>query len=467
MSSNPVSKYSNLIWNLFSLACLYPVNINLNYWWNYGVLAFFCLCLQILTGIFLAMYFIADAETSFQAVEYIMRNVNYGWLVRYLHANGASFFFLVVYIHVFRNIFYNNFLFPKEKVWGTGVILLFLMILTAFLGYVLPWGQMSFWAATVITNLVSVVPFLGATLIVWLWGGYAIDNATLNRFFSFHFIFPFIICIFVFLHVYFLHEVHSSSPDTLLYFTRSKISFVSFYPYYVIKDLVGLQIFLIFFSIIVFFYPNVLGHSDNYIVANPLMTPSHIVPEWYFLPFYALLRSVPDKLYGVLGLLSSLIILFILPWILSNLIKGSVFYKIMIFVFWIFVGTSLILGWIGQKSVEVEYLLVGRITGLVYFLYFIFFCEVIRYMNIYIAKRDSMAVIRYFVWLQHNGIGLKERMKIIESFSYFDRILDLLVVFVEAYTISYSIMISRWTKYKYYQFSKFITWLKKNIFVNK
>lgn len=388
-----------------------------------------------------------------------MREVNYGWLVRYFHANGASFFFLVVYIHVFRNIFYMNFLVPKEKVWVTGVFILFLMIITAFLGYVLPWGQMSFWAATVITNLSSVIPIIGPVIVVWLWGGYAIDNATLNRFFSFHFVLPFFIILCVFLHIYFLHEVRSSSPDTLVYFTKSKISETSFYPYYIIKDLVGLQIFFFFFFFIVFFYPNLLGHSDNYILANPLVTPPHIVPEWYFLPFYAILRSVPDKLIGVLSLFFSLFVLFILPWILSNLLRGNIFSKIAIFLFWIILFVVLILGWIGQKSIDFEYLLVGRVTGALYFIYFIFFVEIVRYIVEFILTYEKYYFKRYL--MSYFGITNKIRKKIEEQISYRDRILDIVFgLLPEIFTVSFAIMVRRWVLKKFKLIKNIYNWMK-------
>lgn len=382
---------NNIIWKLIQAIFLYPAPGNLNYWWNYGVLALFCLVMQVATGIFLAMYYLPDGELAFQSIEYMVRNVNYGWLWRYTHANGASFFFLVVYIHVFRNIFYQNFSIPREKVWSSGVIILLIMILTAFLGYVLPWGQMSFWAATVITNLSSVIPFFGALIIVWIWGGYAIDSATLNRFFSFHFVFPFILFLLIFLHIYFLHEVHSGSPDTLLSWLKKLRSAenMTFYPYYFIKDTLGLQIFFLFFFLFLFFAPNVMGHSDNYIPANPLVTPTHIVPEWYFLPFYAILRSVPNKLFGVMGLLLSILILFVLPWTFSNLLKGAPFNPKLILLFWLFFGSAVILGWIGQNSVELEYLILGRSSSLGYFIYFLFLVETLNSYYNYLTEKKK------------------------------------------------------------------------------
>ena len=363
--------FYNFFWQLYKSLLLYPVFNNLNYWWNFGVLAFLCLLIQILSGIFLAMYYVANSEVAFISVEHIMRNVNYGWFVRYLHSNGASFFFLVVYLHMFRSFYYNSFLKPKEKVWATGVVILLLMIITAFLGYVLPWGQMSFWAATVITNLCSAIPVIGDSVVIWLWGGYAVDNATLNRFFSLHFVMPFLILIVVCLHVYFLHDKGSSNPSMLSVGESRSDKFLktSFYPYFVIKDLVGIQIFLFFFLSTVFFFPNYLGHPDNYIPANPLVTPAHIVPEWYFLPFYAILRSIPNKLIGVLFLFFSIVILFILPWLTAPLLKNSVFNKYHVDIFWFFLGVCLLLGWIGGEPVEEPYLFVGRFMTFLYFCY--------------------------------------------------------------------------------------------------
>jgi len=312
------------------------------------------------------MYYVANVEYAFLSVEYIMRNVNYGWFMRYLHSNGASFFFLIVYIHIFRGIFFNSYIKPRIEVWCIGVIILLLMILTAFLGYVLPWGQMSFWAATVITSLCSAIPFIGESMVTWLWGGYAVDNPTLNRFFSFHFLMPFIIFAAVILHVYFLHSKGSTNPMGL-YSIESKTKFS---PYYIIKDFLGLQLFFVFFLSIVYFAPNYLGHPDNYIPANSLVTPTHIVPEWYFLPFYAILRSIPNKLFGVIALLLAIITLFILPFIINDKIRTGFFRQLHAICFWIFVNVNLLLGWIGGMAMEYPFLIVGQIMSIIYFFYF-------------------------------------------------------------------------------------------------
>jgi ubiquinol-cytochrome c reductase cytochrome b/c1 subunit len=285
---------------------------NLSSLWNFGVYSLICLLIQILTGITLAMHYVPHIDFAFASVEHIMRDVNYGWLIRYIHSNGASMFFIVVYLHTFRGIFYSSYAKPRQLLWHVGVTILFLMIATAFMGYVLPWGQMSFWGATVITNLFSAIPIVGQEIVIWLWGGYAIANATLTRFYALHFLFPIIIASLVGIHLYLLHLSGSSNPigQTLL---PSKIFFA---PYYIIKDLYGIITFLMFFSFFVFFFPNMLGHSDNYIPANPLVTPAHIVPEWYLLPFYTILRSIPDKLLGVIALALCIAILYFIFFII-------------------------------------------------------------------------------------------------------------------------------------------------------
>jgi ubiquinol-cytochrome c reductase cytochrome b subunit len=348
----------------------YPCPINLNYLWNFGVLAGLCLLIQLITGIFLAMHYISDVNLAFISVEHIMRDVNNGWLLRYVHANGASMFFLVVYVHIFRGFFYGSFLTPRQFLWTSGVVILLLMILTAFLGYVLPWGQMSFWAATVITNLASAVPYVGDSIVLWLWGGFAVDQATLNRFFSLHYLFPFIIAALAFIHVIFLHEYGSNNPLGI----GSVLDKIPFTPYFTIKDALGVILFIMFFSIFVFFYPNLLGHSDNYIPANPLVTPTHIVPEWYFLPFYAMLRSIPNKLLGVVVLLLSIIIMAAVPFTFlkkptTRLFIYSPFYKVF---FWTFFFNCLILGWIGGKSIETPYYEIGQAATVFYFIFFAF-----------------------------------------------------------------------------------------------
>nr|YP_010338918.1 apocytochrome b [Dixoniella grisea]UNJ18990.1 apocytochrome b [Dixoniella grisea] len=345
----------------------YPTPINIHYAWNFGFLAAICLIIQILTGIFLAMHYTPHIDLAFLSVEHICRNVNFGWLLRYVHSNGASFFFIAVYIHLFRGLYYGSFSQPRQFVWAIGIIILLLMILTAFIGYVLPWGQMSLWGATVITSLASVVPLIGNSLVVWLWGDFSVSQATLNRFFSFHYLFPFIIAAMSCIHLAILHQVGSGNPLGV----DSKINKISMYPYFLIKDFVGLIVFLIVFSFFIYFMPNVLAHSDNYIEANPMVTPHLIVPEWYFLPFYAILRSVPWKLGGVLAMLISILILVVLPWIHNIQIRSSYFRPVYKIFYWLFVACCLILGWIGSCAVEDPYVWIGQIATIFYFSYFL------------------------------------------------------------------------------------------------
>jgi ubiquinol-cytochrome c reductase cytochrome b/c1 subunit len=340
---------------------------NLSSLWNFGVYSLICLLIQILTGITLAMHYVPHIDFAFASVEHIMRDVNYGWLIRYIHSNGASMFFIVVYLHTFRGIFYSSYAKPRQLLWHVGVTILFLMIATAFMGYVLPWGQMSFWGATVITNLFSAIPIIGQEIVIWLWGGYAIANATLTRFYALHFLFPIIIASLVGIHLYLLHLSGSSNPigQTLL---PSKIFFA---PYYIIKDLYGVITFLIFFSFFVFFFPNMLGHSDNYIPANPLVTPAHIVPEWYLLPFYTILRSIPDKLLGVIALALCIAILYFLPPLSIPLVKSMKFKPIPRIIFFCFLAISLVLGWIGGCVVAYPFVQIGQIFAILYFIFFI------------------------------------------------------------------------------------------------
>ncbi len=326
-----------------------------------------CLVIQIVTGIFLAMHYVAHADLAFLSVEHIMRDVNYGWLIRYIHANGASMFFLVVYVHIFRGLYYGSYMYPREILWCLGVIILLIMILTAFMGYVLPWGQMSFWAATVITNLASAIPLVGDSIVYWLWGGFSVDNPTLNRFFSLHYLFPFVIVALAGLHLIFLHENLSNNPLGI----KSNTDQIPFGPYFLVKDLYGIILFFIFFSVFLYFAPNYLGHTDNYIPANPMVTPTHIVPEWYFLPFYAILRSVPDKLGGVILLLLSILILLALPFITRSEIRSSSFRLLHKIFFWIFFFDCLVLGWIGGKSIETPFYEIGQLATGFYFAYFL------------------------------------------------------------------------------------------------
>lgn len=345
-------------------AVSYKPPINLNYFWNFGVTALVCLVIQLITGIFLAMHYVPTSLDAFNSVEHIMRDVNYGWFIRYLHANGASMFFLVVYVHIFRGLYYSSFTYPREILWSSGVIILLIMILTAFMGYVLPWGQMSFWAATVITKLASAIPYIGDYIVYGLWGGYSVGNPTLNRFFSFHYLFPFILLGLVILHILVLHDVKSNNPLGI-----ASIDNIQFTPYYTIKDVYGIIIFWLIYSGFVFYSPNYLGHTDNYIKANPMVTPTHIVPEWYFLPFYAILRSVPNKLGGVILLLAAILVLLVLPFISSTNVRSSSFkfyYKIF---FWYFLLDCLILGWIGGKSIETPFYEIGQLATFFYFFY--------------------------------------------------------------------------------------------------
>jgi len=346
----------------------YPTPINLNYMWSFGSVAGLCLVIQILTGIFLAMHYSSHVDYAFSSVEHIMRDVNNGWLIRYLHANGASMFFIVVYSHIFRGLYYGSYINPRGPLWNSGVIIFLLMMGTGFMGYVLPWGQMSFWGATVITNLASAVPFVGGAIVEWLWGGFSVDNATLNRFFSLHYLFPFLITGLVIVHLSLLHSAGSNNPLGI----NKNVDSISFYPYFYVKDLFSFLILVAFFSFFVFFFPNTLGHADNYIPANPLVTPAHIVPEWYFLPFYAILRAIPDKLGGVVAMVGAICVLLLLPIINTSEIRSSKFRPIYSIAYWFFVADFLILGWIGQQPVETPFLEVGQIATAFYFIFF--FC---------------------------------------------------------------------------------------------
>ena len=348
----------------------YPTPKNLNYWWTFGGILTFFLIIQIITGLVLAMHYVAHADLAFGSVEHIMRDVNYGWLIRYLHANGSSMFFLAVYIHIFRALFYGSYKAPREMIWIIGMFIYLLMMATAFMGYVLPWGQMSFWAATVITNLFSAIPLVGESITSWLWGGYAVGNPTLTRFFSLHYLMPFLIFGLVILHIWALHIPGNNNPVGIDIKQPSKET-VPFHPYIVIKDFYALLIFLIIFSGFVFFVPNVLGHPDNYIEANPMVTPSHIVPEWYLLPFYAILRSVPDKLGGVVVMFAAVFILMFLPWLDTSKVRSAVFRPLYKVFFWILVIDVIVLGYIGANPPEGMYLIIGRIATIYYFVHFI------------------------------------------------------------------------------------------------
>ena len=347
----------------------HPTPRNLNYWWNFGSLAGITLVIMIVSGLLLSMHYVAHVDLAFDSVEHIMRDVNYGWLLRYIHSVGSSMFFLIVYIHISRGLYYGSYKSPREVLWWLGIIIFFLMIITAFLGYTLPWGQMSFWGATVITNLFSAIPLIGDNIVTWLWGGFSIDNPTLNRFYSLHFLIPFIIVGVVFLHIVALHKFGSNNPTGIdLTLKQEKIPF---HPYYTVKDFFGYGVFFIIFGIFVFFLPNLLGHPENYIPADPFVTPEHIIPEWYFLPFYAILRAIPFKLLGVLAMLGSILILFVLPWLDTCKVRSCRFRPIYKQFYWIFIFNFIVLGWVGSKVPEGHYLIISRICTAYYFTHFL------------------------------------------------------------------------------------------------
>jgi len=361
---------SNSRWNKNTLLAFvdahiidYPTPINLNYFWSFGSVSGLCLLVQIITGIFLAMHYTAHVDYAFDSVEHIMRDVNNGWLIRYIHANGASMFFIVVYCHIFRGLYFGSYIHPRGLLWLSGVIIFLLMMATAFMGYVLPWGQMSFWGATVITNLFSAVPVAGHLIVEWLWGGFSVSNATLNRFYSLHYLMPFVIVGLVASHLALLHSEGSNNPLGI----NSNVELIPFYPYFYVKDLFSFLTLVSLFSFFVFFMPNLLGHSDNYIPANSLSTPAHIVPEWYFLPFYAILRSIPDKLGGVVAMISSILILMLLPILNTSKVRSSKFRPVFSVAYWFLVSDFLILGWIGQKPVESPYIEIGMGATVFYF----------------------------------------------------------------------------------------------------
>uniref|UniRef100_UPI00300302E1 cytochrome b n=1 Tax=Phyllothelys sinense TaxID=2908865 RepID=UPI00300302E1 len=341
-----------------------PTPSNISTWWNFGSLLGLCLGIQILTGLFLAMHYSAHVDLAFFSIAHICRDVNYGWLLRTFHANGASMFFICIYLHIGRGLYYGSY--KYHYTWMIGVVILFLVMATAFMGYVLPWGQMSFWGATVITNLLSAIPYLGIELVQWVWGGFAVDNATLNRFFTFHFVLPFIVTAAVMIHLLFLHQTGSNNPLG----TNSNIDKIPFHPYFTFKDMVGFIILFMFLSILSLKEPYILGDPDNFTPANPLVTPIHIQPEWYFLFAYAILRSIPNKLGGVIALVMSIAILFFLP-LTTNNSRGLQYYPINQYMFWLMVIIVILLTWIGARPVEDPYILTGQILTILYFLYYI------------------------------------------------------------------------------------------------
>ena len=364
----------------------YPTPRNLNYWWNFGSLAGIILVIMIVTGIILATSYTPHVDYAFESVERIMRDVNYGWLMRYLHMNGGSMFFIVVYIHMLRGLYYGSYKSPRELLWIIGVLIIFAMMATAFLGYVLPWGQMSFWGATVITNLFSAIPLVGDWIVTLLWGGFSVDNPTLNRFFSFHYVLPFIIFALVFVHLWALHVHKSNNP--LGIDIQGPQDTIPFHPYYTIKDTFGLAVLLVFYLFFVFFAPDFFGEPDNYIKANPLVTPTHIVPEWYLLPFYAILRAItfdiwfiPAKLIGVVAMVASIAVLFVLPWLDTSKVRSAKFRPIYKQFFWVFVADCLILGYVGAKPPEGILVPIGGAATAYYFFHFLILMPVLGFIE--------------------------------------------------------------------------------------
>ena len=424
--TNPFMKYLDsrlpiprLVYD--SLGGGYPVPKNLNYFYNFGILAGVALVIQIITGVVLGMHYAANTTIAFDSVEHIMRDVNGGWMLRYMHATGASFFFVAVYIHIFRGLFYGSYKPPREVLWLLGLVIFLLMMATAFMGYVLVWGQMSFWGATVITNLFSAIPVVGETIHTWLLGGFSPDNATLNRFFSLHYLLPFIILGVVILHVWALHIPGSNNPTGID--VKSEADTVPFHPYYTAKDFFGLGVYLTLFSIVVFFLPNMLGEADNYIPANPLSTPAHIVPEWYFWPFYAILRAftqdflfIPAKLWGVLAMFSAILLLFFLPWLDTSPVRSNNYRPLMRQLFWIFVVDVLILGICGGKPAGEPWLRISQIASAYYFFHFLILVPIVSRIEkpLPLPNSISEAVLKKHtntgapVALQPRGAGLAE-----------------------------------------------------------
>lgn len=359
----------------------YPMPRNLNYWWNFGSLAGLALVIMIMSGIFLAMQYQPNTVTAFDSIERIMRDVNYGWMIRYIHQTGSSMFFAIVYIHIFRGFYYGSYKSPREITWITGVVIFILMMATAFMGYALVWGQMSFWAATAITNLFTALPFVGSDITTWLWGGYFIDNPTLNRFYALHYLLPFVIFAIVAFHLVALHTTRSNNP--LGIDLKSRQDWIPFHPYYTVKDLVGLGAFATIFAVIVFFAPDALTEPENFIPADPLVTPEHLVPEWYFLPYYAILRAVPNlwiveaKLGGVIAMLGAPMLWMFMPWLDTSKVRSARFRPLYRIVFWVLVVDCLVLGWCGAHPPAGLYLLIARIATTYYFAHFLIIVPVV------------------------------------------------------------------------------------------
>jgi ubiquinol-cytochrome c reductase cytochrome b subunit len=367
----------------------YPTPINLTYAWSFGSLAGICLLIQIISGVFLSMHYTAHVDYAFSSVEYIMRDVTNGWLIRYIHANGASMFFIVVYCHVFRGLYYGSYMKPRELLWCSGVILLLLMMATAFTGYVLPWGQMSFWGATVITSFVTAIPAIGQSIVHWLWGGYVVGNATLKRFYSLHFLLPFLIAGVTLIHLALLHRDGSNNPLG----TDSVGDEIPFYPYFFVKDLFAFFVFLTFFSAFVLWFPNFLNHPDNYVPADPIHTPRHVVPEWYFLPFYAILRSIPHKAGGIIAMLGAILVLLTIPYTNSSKVRSTTFRPLFKIFFWLFIAAFVILSWIGQQPVKDIYIFVGQIATFYYFFFFLVVIPVVGAIELKLVYYNEVYIM--------------------------------------------------------------------------
>nr|ULO25740.1 cytochrome b [Hyalessa maculaticollis] len=361
----PIRSTNSLIKMLNNSLIDFPAPSSLSYWWNFGSLLGMCLIIQIMTGLFLSMHYNANITNAFDSINHICQNVNYGWMLRIIHANGASLFFICVYLHIGRGIYYGSY--KYFETWSMGVMILFILMATAFLGYVLPWGQMSFWGATVITNLVSAIPYLGVSLVNWIWGGFAVDNATLTRFYSLHFILPFIILSLSIIHLIFLHQTGSNNPLGI----KSNADKIPFHPYFTIKDIMGFLFTMILFMLFIMMEPYLLGDPDNFIPANPLVTPNHIQPEWYFLFAYAILRSIPNKLGGVMALFMSIFVLMIVPTLNNSKFQGLMNYPINQIMFWYMLIILILLTWIGARPVELPYINIGMFLTIMYFMYFI------------------------------------------------------------------------------------------------
>ena len=360
---------------IYSSFIVYPTPRNLNYWWTFGGILTFMLAVQIVTGIVLAMHYTPHVDFAFNSVELIMRDVNYGWLLRYVHANGAAMFFLAAYIHMVRGMYYGSYKTPRELLWILGVVIFLLLMATAFMGYVLPWGQMSFWGATVITNLFSAIPIVGQSIVDWLWGGFAVDNPTLNRFYALHYLLPFVIVAVVALHIVALHQHGSNNP--LGIDPKGPQDTVPFHPYYTMKDGFGVVVFLIVFSVFVFFMPDIMGDAANYIPADPLVTPTHIVPEWYFLPYYAILRAIPDKLGGVIAMFGAIAVLFVLPWLDSSRVRSATFRPIYKWFMFVLVADLFVLGYCGAKPPEGWLVPLSQLATAYYFFHFLILLPVL------------------------------------------------------------------------------------------